>query len=249
VDQMADHSQHHPGSNPGEATDPPGPHGMAVIGERAVYFSHLPMFMSPHDYQVILEVELEGSGNPQEVYFRDRKDHPETLLRTFDPVLFVLPNLFPTAERPPKATSFQGDLYRGHFERKDTKPVRLASDVTVQVKNVIHHHKFDPNAKELAQLQYVLFGTRSELLLAHFIVRPSTFDQLMSVEVDVQIPDEALRQGIVVKLPDRPNTIAARIRPGADSELPAVVEAHGQAAQQVTIRPTIEHYLELGDLQ
>src|SRR5262245_41628455 len=38
--------------------DPAAVHGMAMIGESRVFLSHLPMFHRPHDYQVLLEVEL-----------------------------------------------------------------------------------------------------------------------------------------------------------------------------------------------
>jgi hypothetical protein len=31
-----------------------GTHGMLLFGEETLYLSHLPMFMSPHNFQVIL---------------------------------------------------------------------------------------------------------------------------------------------------------------------------------------------------
>jgi hypothetical protein len=42
-----------------------GRHNMVVFGRDTVFLSHLPMFMAPHDAQLILEVALEnadGSG-------------------------------------------------------------------------------------------------------------------------------------------------------------------------------------------
>ena len=39
-------------NNDADAQDPPDIHGMAVIGQKSVFLSHLPMFGSPHDYQV-----------------------------------------------------------------------------------------------------------------------------------------------------------------------------------------------------
>jgi hypothetical protein len=61
--------------------DEPATHGMAVIGQKSVFLSHLPMFGSPHDYQVIVEAELTKTGaDPQQVYFDDRKQNPDAKL-------------------------------------------------------------------------------------------------------------------------------------------------------------------------
>mgnify|MGYP003693773227 CR=1 FL=1 len=35
-----------------------GTHGMLLFGDETLYLSHLPMFMSPHNFQVILAVTL-----------------------------------------------------------------------------------------------------------------------------------------------------------------------------------------------
>ena len=43
--------------------DVPTTHGMLLFGNETVYASHLPMFHSPHDYQLILELDLEGVAN------------------------------------------------------------------------------------------------------------------------------------------------------------------------------------------
>lgn len=248
MDHMSGHPEHHPAPKPDEAADPPGPHGMAVIGELAVYLSHLPMFMSPHDYQVILEVGFEGDDDPQAVYFADRKDHPQQRLYTFNPVPFVLPGLFPAGGSPPEATSFHGTLHRGHFERASTNPERIAADVTARVRNVIYHHKFQPDADELEELRYLLFGKGSEIFLAHMITMPPDFDQLLSVSVDQTFSDEDLSKGIVVTLSDRPNTVAARIKPTAEDQLSAVAAIDG-GSQPMQLRPKVEFYFEARELE
>jgi hypothetical protein len=246
MDQTHDHSPHHPTPEPGEATDPPAAHGMAVIGEQAVYLSHLPMFMSPHDYQVILEVEFEGN-NSQAAYLTDREKNPQQRLYTLNPVPFVLPALFPVGESSPEAASFRGDLHRGHFERIDTGPVQMASNVTVRVKKVTHHHRFESNASELGELRYLLFGKGSEVFFAHRITAPPDFDQLLSVGIDVQFGDEDLSKGIEVAFEGRANTVATRIKPGVDTELPAIAEIDGRF-QPIKVRPKVEYYFEAGEL-
>jgi hypothetical protein len=220
---------------------------MAVIGEQAVYLSHLPMFMVPHDWQCLLEVELQGRADPQQVYFDDRKAHPQQRLYTFNPVPFVLPELFPDGDEPARLDSFDGTLFRAHFERDATNPEPIA-DATARVRNVIYRHRFQPD-EELDELRYLLFGRGSELFLAHLITRPPDFDHLLSVSLAEQpFSDEELAKGIVVKLGDRPNTIAARIKPEADKELPAVAEVDGRD-QPVELRPEVEYYFETGDLR
>ena len=110
-----DHHAHTEGHAGGSAhNDPAAGHGMLVVGLDTVFFYHLPMFMSPHDYQVILEGTLSQSGSdPQRIYREDRKGHPQTRVYTLSPVPFVLPDLFPPAH---KLKKIQGDLFRGHFE-------------------------------------------------------------------------------------------------------------------------------------
>src|SRR5262249_2379025 len=62
--------------------DRPATHNMLVVGEQAVYLSHLPMFQeegqppTPHRYQAILAVTFSGPGNdPQRTYTEDRQAH------------------------------------------------------------------------------------------------------------------------------------------------------------------------------
>ena len=46
-----------------------GRHNMFAFGRDTVFLSHLPMFMAPHDAQLILEVALEDTdGSLQEVW-------------------------------------------------------------------------------------------------------------------------------------------------------------------------------------
>jgi hypothetical protein len=51
-----------------------GIHGMLFFGEGTLYLSHLPMFMSMHDHQVILEVTLTTAGQDAQASYRaDRR--------------------------------------------------------------------------------------------------------------------------------------------------------------------------------
>jgi hypothetical protein len=99
----------------------------------------------------------------------------------------------------------------------------------------------------LDELRYLLFGGGSETFLAHIITAVPDYEQHLAVDIDVPFSGEELRSGIVVKIPGRPNTVAGRIKPGADVEVAGVAELAGRAVP-VKIRPKIEYYLETGDL-
>ena len=173
------HAAGHPGGS-GHA-DAAGGHGMLVVGQDAVFFYHLPMFMSPHDYQVILEGTLSQPGSdPQRLYREDRKRHPHTPVYTFAPVPYIMPELFPPA---PKRKTIQGDLFRGHFESPPeypAEPFAIASGVDVTVAHVVFVKKLLPLSSPPDHLEYVLFGKGRELFLAHRISRRGDFDQVVA---------------------------------------------------------------------
>ena len=52
-------------------------HNMALVGGRRVFLSHLPMFMSPHDAQVIVEAKFVKDGkNADALYVADHASNP-----------------------------------------------------------------------------------------------------------------------------------------------------------------------------
>jgi hypothetical protein len=238
---MNTHESHDPGTQQG---DPAAGHGMLIVGEQTVFLSHLPMFMSPHNYQVILEATFTNQGsNPQAVYVEDRKKNPKEKIYTFAPKPFVLPDLFPPdSNRPPRLREFKGDLFRGHFERFPPRvpkaPARIDTDVVVNVTNVVYFQKFDPKVKDLDPLEYLLFGKGQELFLAHLITKPPDFDQIMSIKaVGHQFTDEELRRGIPIKFPGRANFSKEKIKEGekvpgviqvASKDVPLKIEAIGE---------------------
>src|SRR3954454_13246498 len=94
-----------------------GGHGMLLVGTAQAYLSHLPMFMSPHDFQVILEVAFTGAGEPQARYIQDRQQ-TGTKLYTFNPAQkWDINELAPVGpQHQPQRTSFAGTIWRNHFE-------------------------------------------------------------------------------------------------------------------------------------
>lgn len=149
--------------------DRPSVHGMAVVGTKQIYLSHLPMFHSPHDYQVLLEVQLDKAS--QANYAKAKTAAPDELI-TIVPETFVLPEMI--AHPHP----FQADLFKGHFERGGSVFIENA---TVTITKVIYFKKFSPTDTAPASARYILFGNSAEQFLAHEITAKPDFDQLLKV--------------------------------------------------------------------
>jgi hypothetical protein len=206
---------------------------MVVVGTDTLFFSHLPMFMSPHDYQVILEGTLSQTGSdPQRTYRDDRARHPDAAVYTFNPVAFVLPDLAPPAA---KRKQFRGDLFRGHFEAPPEFPAEprlVAGGVTVAVTNVVYFQKLTPQPTRPDTLEYLLFGNGEEVFLAHLITGPPDFDQIVSAKVTGhQLTADQLRHGVRVQVAGSPASSAQRVKPGK-----AVSASARVSGQKVTLK-------------
>ena len=234
-------------AGPGNSADQPSVHGMLIVGEQTAYLSHLPMFGSPHDYQVILEVTFtKPGGDPQTDYFNDRKQTGKKLY-TLEPERFVLTDL--AAATP--LHSFKASIYRGHFERFRTErakeAARIAQGVDVNVTKVIHFRKFDPKAAKLSQLEYLLFGKGAELFLAHSITKPPDFDQVLSAQTTHRFTDQELSNGVSIVFPGKANQSSQRIK-GAQPVSGRIKAAGDPALAAITLRPGKEFYFEEGEL-
>ncbi len=232
-----------------------GPHGMLIAGEETIYVSHLPMWMRPHNFQVILEVTFRGPDQPQARYVEDRKT-TGTRLYTLNPSeQWDLRELAPTGpQRLPSRSSFQATIWRNHFESHPvTHPGRkflIAKNAEVHVENVVYFQELHPDSPGLQDLEYVLFGKGQELFLAHMITRPPDFDQVLSVQVgNHQFTDEDLLHGVRVVFPGRANTISSKIKEG--EQLLGKGRVVGQDApggRDLPVGAGIELYFETEDL-
>jgi hypothetical protein len=161
-------AQEHHGNH---SQDKPSTHGMLILGKEKIYASHLPMFHSPHDYQIILELELDKDIQKQ--FVTDQENNPEYTTYTIEPEKFVLPNMI----HNPK--SFKANLYRGHFERGGTK---IASDINVTIKAVIYYNQFNGDKARATANTFILFGNEKENFIAHQITNKPDFDQIIQVK-------------------------------------------------------------------
>lgn len=203
--------------------DRPATHGMLVVGERTIYLSHLPMFHAPHDYQVIVEATF--GGDVARAYAADRAK-TGTKIYTLVPEPFVLPDVI--QHRLP----FSATLYRGHFERGG---VAIADHVSVNLARVLLFRKFDPRAVKPTDAQYLLFGHGAETFLAHLIVAPPDYDQVVQVKPDAAMPDSVQGAGQTVTVAGHANGQALK-------------EGEAVTAGAFGLGVTTELYHETGDL-
>lgn len=108
----------------------------------------------------------------------------------------------------------------------------------------MHFHKFDPKAQAPPALEYLLFGRGTELFLAHSIVKPPDFDQILSVNVDgLKLTDTELGSAIRIAIPTRKNSPADRLKEGDQ----AAAEISG--GRKLSLRAIREFYFEEGELR
>jgi hypothetical protein len=222
-----------------------GRHNMFAFGRETVFLSHLPMFMAPHDAQLILEVALEdAAGSLLEAWSREGESHPDERVYTVMPEKFALSTLY--TPDPPARGSFRARFFRGHLERGGEVIPEL-SNIEVRVTDVVYAKRFDQGGKP-DDLTYLLFGRGEELFLAHVISQPPDFDQILAVELVGSPPDEEdIKAGIRVELVGRANTAKERLRDGGA----ATARGHVTGAHQflsLEIADVHELYFEEGEL-
>jgi hypothetical protein len=223
---------------------------MVVVGEKTVYLSHLPMFQEeggspmPHRYQAILEVTFAK----QEGYVKDRREHQTTKIYTLNPETFVLPALVLADPQHQPLRSFKAKaIFRGHLERDDS--VSILQDVEVSVKRVSHFREFAPKAQKPPQLEYLLFGNGKELFLAHLIMAPPDFDQILAVKVTGhEFTNDELAKGVLVVFPRTTNAAASRLQQKQRTAGEMKVE-NAPAPKKIQVEVTRELYFEEGELR
>lgn len=158
----------------GMSADKPSVHGMLIFGREKIYTSHLPLFHAPHNYQVILEIELDKAA--KEEFNKDRQLHPEFTTYTIEPERFILP------DKISSKGSFKASLYRGHFERGGTK---ILDSIHIKIFAVIYFKMFDPAAVKPTAANYLLFGNNKEQFAVHQVSNKPDFEQIIQVKAEL----------------------------------------------------------------
>ncbi|MCL1142793.1 hypothetical protein [Shewanella gaetbuli] len=92
-----------------------GLHGMLLFGnESALFASHLPMFHTPHNAQVIVQLSFNQKHIQQQMITQMAQEHSDSVW-TIVPQHFDLARLSPTAKHA--IDELTVDVFEGHFER------------------------------------------------------------------------------------------------------------------------------------
>ncbi len=155
--------------------DVPSVHGMLLFGDKVTYASHLPMFHAPHDYQVILKLNLEDHpthSRTLQLYEKAKADG-ETFF-TLVPEKMDLSKIVSGEKK-----QFNAHIFVGHFERGGQKI--QGSGVIVNVEAVVLGEKLNGEATQVEQKSYWIFGEQGEYFAAHLIQSKPSFDQILKV--------------------------------------------------------------------
>lgn len=195
--------------------DPAGVHGMLLIAGEKNYISHLPLFGGIHNYQLIVEVEIKGNKlDPKQFY-------------TIEPEKFSLTQFIQ------KPFPFKAKIYDGHFERGG----KFKFAATLTPKNTIYSKAFDTSDAKPKEPNYILFGSGKEFYIAHQIVAPSDFDELIEVKLDSA---ETLPMTVtLVGLQNKP------IKDGKD----LITAKDVKSGKEIKITPVRNIYLEEDELK
>jgi hypothetical protein len=219
-------THHHPEP---ETPDTTGLHGMLLVGADPVYLSHLPMFMTPHNYQVVLKVSLDAEVSGQLRTFRAH--FGRDALFTVAPETFAITDLSPKDPAQPARTEFQADVVHGHFEHGGDV---IAANTTVQIEEVVYFRELDlAGSADRGDLEYLPFGdTDSEFFLAHRITQAPDFDQVLLVNLTgADFTDTEVRRqgGPTLTIPGRADLPGERLR--SDEK----AAAHSSAGQHFQV--------------
>ncbi|MFN7115943.1 MAG: hypothetical protein ACK4TA_04040 [Saprospiraceae bacterium] len=155
------------------STDKASVHGMVLFGNEQIYASHLPLFHTPHHYQIILRLEPDAAA--RQIFLQDQQAHPAFATYTIEPERFILP------DKIQQQGSFKANLYRGHFERGG---IRIADSLHFKIAEVIYFKQFDPRESKATDAKYLLFGNAKQQFAVHQISNKPDFEQIIEVKSD-----------------------------------------------------------------
>jgi hypothetical protein len=158
--------------------DKPAVHGIVVFGDKITYASHLPMFHSPHDYQLIMQIKLaNGPRSPQTLGLYQAEKEKGQVLFTLETPIMDLTEIIDGKKGP-----FMATLYSGHFEKNGA----ILGLVWVSVEKIIFSKKLDSQDPDKYN-DYLVFGASGEYFAAHLIKSFPSFDFISKVSQPVTV--------------------------------------------------------------
>jgi hypothetical protein len=177
-------------------------HGMNLFGSKSgkFYLSHIPLYTSPHNIQVVVEVGI-VSGVPEASQLFATKNF------TVRPERFSLYDLAAGTLRTIKGTIFLGNFESGG------RPIH--NGVQFEVKRVIYQGALLPTTPRNPSLDYIAVGTPAEAFLVHVIDAGPNFDHIVAVKLGEgsSLDAAALEIGTRVTIPGGLNDVRQRLSP------------------------------------
>lgn len=152
--------------------DSPSFHGMILFGSGDdFYVSHLPMWMSPHDYQMVAKVKISD----------ENKSKINKLIKSGQNLFSIAPNdsfILPKFAGG-DITSFPAEFYKGHFERDGEE----IGSGTIEFESLIQFKKLkrDEPSPPAGEQKYVLFGNANQQYLVHIAHGYPEIDEILSI--------------------------------------------------------------------
>ena len=216
--------------------DPQSVHGMLLFGKNVTYVSHLPMFHAPHDYQVILKINLQDLPPSQAVIAYEAAKSSGAALFTLVPEALDLAKVIAGVK-----TSFMAEIFQGHFEQGG----QILGTVKVGITAIIYAKKLESAPVQSAFQSYVAFGDGGENFAVHLIKGKPNFDSVVAVSA----PEHQCRRRFCPELAGQGDTqILLDKRSNSTLLFPEVGMALAtQSADTIT---EVQHiiYLEQSDL-
>ncbi|MFF7250248.1 hypothetical protein ACFZBU_40985 [Embleya sp. NPDC008237] len=206
-------------------TGSPAIHGLVLLGTDRIYAVHMATFAAPYDYQAVMRV----TGKAEQYHAARQRFGTSAALT-------VLPNPGLSFEDATRKEGFAAELFLGHFAKGGEPLGRM----TVRIGKVLQHRALTPpGPSEAAALSYDHFGG-VDIFMSHRLTARPDFDQVLTAQLvsddffpvlpALQEPEQVA----TVTLPERPNDLTGRLRPGdrvkaADRELRILAEVYLEA--------------------
>jgi hypothetical protein len=173
-------------ASPWALSDVPATHGMLLFGNEVTYASHLPMFHSPHDYQVIARISLDDVPGSHALKTYEALKKKGVTFFTIVPEKADLTQVIGGIR-----TTLLASIYQGDFENhgKNLGPVHMHVDEVLYSARLTGRlpTKALTGSAENNQENYLVFGENGEYYSAHLIQGKPSFDQIAEVSQPYQL--------------------------------------------------------------
>lgn len=193
------HKMHNRKNNQNLKDDRFSEHGFQIIPHQYkdghVYLSHVPAYMSPHDFQFLFEAKLQNA---------------KTILNLNHNYSTISKYMSLNSLMNKTLSTFQTDLYDGNFINDNL----LEENVTITVVNIVYIKQLTSNDTVADNPSYIAFGGQfkhcgsGSYNLLHVIGGPSNFDHIVQADI---ILDGNYDDGSILTFEDVENNESNRI--------------------------------------